>query len=133
MTQPVHKSKPPETDPLVELDAELDDTIICECTCSAFPDRHGPARCGQRATHYVEVHRFASCQHPTVIADPNVTSEGDLCAYLCSDCFDSGIALAQAQMSRLPDNACCPPLPSAYGCGRPMTTLDDYIPVRRTL
>ncbi|GAS94393.1 uncharacterized protein RMCC_1359 [Mycolicibacterium canariasense] len=127
------ESKPPEVDPLSQLDAELDAAQLCECPCDRFPTPHGKAHCTRQATFYVEVHAFGLCRHPNSIADPNVTADGDKCAYLCADCFEAGIALAQLQMSKLPPRAVCPPLPAGFGCGRPMAVLDDYVPVRRPL
>lgn len=122
-----------DADALRALDRELDDELRCECACATFPDRHGPARCTRPAAFYVEVHMFAKCQHPQVKADPNVTADGDKACYLCRDCLESAVGVAQAQMSRLPARAVCPQWPAAAGCGRPMTEITDYIPVRRLL
>ena len=123
-----------DADVLRALDNELDFRQICECRCSVFADRHSTAeKCGKPATYYLEVHVFSRCQSAESKADPDVNDDGDRCIYMCRDCMESGIALAQAQLSRLPARAQCPPWPAAQGCGRPMATLDDYVPVRRPL
>lgn len=126
-------------DVLNQLDDELEADRICECRCASFPDQHGPARCLKPATYYVEVHLFAKCRTAESLADPNVSDDGDKACYLCEDCKTSAEAFAQIQMAnmiqKLPVGAIalCPAPPVAMGCGRPMTTLDDYIPVRRAL
>lgn len=118
---------------LAALDKELDAHRICECACAEFPDRHGPPQCVNVATFYVEVHVWGLCQSPAAKADPNITLDGDKACYLCRECLDSALAFAQARLAKLPPHACCPQWPAAQGCGRPMTTLDDYIPARRPL
>ena len=118
---------------LADLDKSLDDELRCECRCATFPDRHGPNYCPHPAAFYVEVHVFGQCRSSASQSDPNVTADGDKAAYLCRECLDSAIALAQAQLGRLPPHACCPAPPAAAGCGRPIANLDDYLPVRRPL
>ncbi|MCV7255656.1 hypothetical protein H7J86_26175 [Mycobacterium hackensackense] len=127
------ESKPPETDPLAQLDAELDDSRICECPCDEFKQPHRKGPCTRPATHYVEAHCFGWCQHPKMKANPDITADGDRCSYLCTECYEDGIALAQVQIAKLPARAVCPPPPAGFGCGRPIATLDDYVPVRRPL
>lgn len=127
------ESRPPETDPLAQLDAELEARRICECHCHRYRNPHGAAPCTKPATHYVEAHIFGLCQHPTVKADPNVTPDGDRAAYLCDNCLQAAIAHAQSELAKLPDRTVCPPQPAGLGCGRPIATLDDYVPVRRPL
>lgn len=130
---PKLESRPPETDPLAQLDAELDAEQRCECACDQFERPHGKKPCTNLATHYIEVHLFGLCKHPALKANPDVNDDGDRCQYICDDCLHAGLALAQIQLNRLPDRAVCPQTPMHPGCGRPMTTIDDYVPVRRPL
>lgn len=132
---PKLETRPPETDPLAQLDAELDAERRCECHCQNYVRPHGKARCTKPATYYVEAHIFGLCRHPEALADPNVTDDGDRCAYLCENCYQAAIAHAQAELAKLPKGirVVCPPAPARMGCGRPIATLDDYVPVRRPL
>lgn len=130
---PKLESRPSETDPLAQLDAELDAERRCECRCHQYPHPHGNAACTKLATHYVEAHVFGLCKHPRIVADPNVTADGDRAAYLCDDCLQAAIAHAQTQLAKLPQHAVCPPPPAGFGCTRPISTIDDYVPVRRPL
>lgn len=127
------ESRPPETDPLAQLDAELDAERICECACDMRPNPHGKKPCQKQATHYVEVHLFAVCRHPSSLAHPDVNADGDRCQYLCENCLQANLANAQLMLSKLPPRAVCPPPPAGCGCGRPAATIEDVVPVRRPL
>lgn len=112
---------------------ELDQPPRCECECDRALKSHGPRRCHQSATVYVELHDFARCELPSRRELPNRTASGDIAVLLCDRCLKKAEAGAKMLIRRMPRRAVCPQLPSARGCGRPMATVEDFIPVRRPL
>lgn len=129
------ENRPPDTEELAWLDALLDDAPPCECHCRRTLDRHADTDpCQRPATHYVEIHDFGCCQRPELLHSPNRTAEGFRASYMCDRCLKSLIASAEAFLRKIPAGACCPQPPAApFGCGRPVTRVDDLIPVRRPL
>lgn len=109
---------------------------ICECRCSRSGEPHDTKpQCDRPATFYVELHDFAMCQHPSQLADPRRTAEGFRSVVMCDRCLLACSRNAERFLKRLPSYAVCPqfPVPNAHGCGRPVSEVEDLIPVRTPL